>query len=99
MRGWQIFFLRKWAQNLQNILLQYMLKVKDSNVSSKVIVLSWLVYVQIYCLKHNSFLHRYLIQTIRNFNKPIAAVIKKTAVGLPASLLSLFDMVFDEVIC
>lgn len=39
---------------------------------------------------------RYLVQTIRNFNKPIVAVIKKTAIGLPASLLSLFDMVFDE---
>lgn len=39
---------------------------------------------------------RYLIQTIRNFTKPICAVIKKTASGLPASMLSLFDMVFDE---
>ena len=40
----------------------------------------------------------YLIQTIRNFSKPIVAVIKKPVAGLPASLLSLFDMVFDEVI-
>jgi len=39
---------------------------------------------------------RYLIQTIRNFNKPIVAVIRKTAIGFPASLLSLFDMVFHE---
>lgn len=39
---------------------------------------------------------RYLIQTIRNFSKPIVAVIKKAVSGLSASLISLFDMVFDE---
>jgi len=39
---------------------------------------------------------RYLIQTIRNFNKPIVSVIRKAATGFPAALLSLFDMVFHE---
>jgi len=51
--------------------------------------------LEISCPQEISIL-RYLIQTIRNFNKPIVAVIRKTASGLPASLLSLFDMVFDE---
>ena len=43
------------------------------------------------------FLSRYLAQVIIDFPKPIVAALKKPAQGLGAKLVSLCDLVCDEV--
>jgi len=39
---------------------------------------------------------RYLFQTLKNYPKPVVAVISSAATGLAASLLSLVDVVYDQ---
>ena len=42
-------------------------------------------------------LFRYLFQTLKNYPKPVVAIISSAATGLAASLLSLVDVVYDQV--
>ena len=52
-------------------------------------------------LKHQSIisvlLFRYLVQTLRDYPKLLIALISKSAEGIGAVFLSLFDMICDEV--
>ena len=43
------------------------------------------------------FLFRYLVQTLRDYPKLLIALISKSAEGIGAVFLSLFDMICDEV--
>ena len=71
-----------------------MLKTTFNLFSKLLFMLTFLLW---YFYTNNLFFSRYLFQTLKHYPKPIIANINSAATGLAAALLSLVDIVYDQV--